>query len=114
MDTAPISHCEMYLHPLDESAATLRLASFFFFFYCFCFITQGFDCTLNTGKNDRLQRKSKAKRFLTTSSVLEKKKKKRGEEKKQRRGPAVCIYIYTALTTMNKTPASQALLGQFR
>lgn len=43
-------------------------------------------------------------------SPWEKKKKK----KKQRQGPAVCIYIYTVLTTMNKTPASQALLGQFK
>lgn len=74
---------------------------------------------LNAGKNERLRREKQTKAFSDNFIRPKKKEKKKTEEgekkmEKQRRGPAVCIYIYTALTTMNKTPASQALLGQFR
>lgn len=86
---------------------------FFFFlrvsretFLFFGAVTGGFDCKMNAHRNE----KGRAKHFLTTPSAP-KKKKKQKKRGKYRGEPAVCIYIYTALTTMNKTAASQPLLG---
>lgn len=71
----------------------------------------GFDCIPRmTGCSEG---KSKTKRFLTTPSGL-KQKKEQKKKRKQKQGPSVSIYIYSVLTTMNKTPASQALLGQLK